>query len=38
MTAAAWIMMITTMGIVTGFTVYFFLKVLRTPRKPESDQ
>jgi len=40
MTTAALIMMITTMGIVASFTIYFFFKVLRTPRKPddESDQ
>lgn len=37
MTTLAWIMMITTMGIITSFTVYFFVKVLRTPPKSESD-
>jgi len=31
MTFAAWVTMITTMSVVTSFTLYFFLKVLRTP-------
>ncbi len=38
MTTTAWIMMLTTMGIITSFTVYFFLKVLKTPHKSESDK
>ncbi len=33
MTTAALVTMILTMGIVTGFTVYFFIKVLKTPNK-----
>ena len=37
MTAAAWIMMITTMGTVTAFAGYFFWKVLKTPPKSEQD-
>jgi len=31
MTLSAWITMITTMTVVTSLTLYFFLKVLRTP-------
>lgn len=31
MTSAAWITMIVTMGIVASFTVYFFVKMLKTP-------
>lgn len=29
--------MITTQGIVIGFTLYFFYKVLTTPPRPEPD-
>ena len=38
MTTLAWIMMITTMGIIAAFTIYFFIKVLRTPTRSESEQ
>jgi hypothetical protein len=38
MTTTAWVMMITTMGIIATFTGYFFWKVLRTPHKSESDK
>lgn len=38
MTAAAWIMMIATMGIVTSFMTYFFLKVLRSPRRMDEGE
>jgi hypothetical protein len=37
MTTTAVIMMVVTMGIVTAFTVYFFVKVLRTPTKSEEE-
>lgn len=37
MTTAALVMMISTMGIVTAFSVYFFWKVLKTPTKPDSE-
>jgi len=37
MTTTAIVMMIITMGIVTSFTVYFFVKVLRTPTKSEDE-
>ncbi len=37
MTTLAVVMMITTMGIITAFTGYFFWKVLRTPHKSESE-
>lgn len=37
MTPSAIIMMVLTMGVVTGFAVYFFIKVLRTPPKEGSD-
>ncbi len=36
MNLSAILMMVLTMGIVTGFSVYFFLKMLRTPRKSDS--
>ena len=38
MTTVAVIMMVVTMGIVTAFTVYFFVKVLKTPTKPEEER
>lgn len=38
MTAAAIFTMITTMGIVTGFAVYFFIKVLSTPPKKDGEE
>ena len=38
MTAAAIFTMISTMGIVTGFAIYFFVKVLRTPPKKDTEQ
>lgn len=37
MNTSALIMMITTEVIVTLVTVYFFLRVLKTPPKPEPD-
>ena len=37
MNTSALIVMLTTMSLVTGFTIYFFLKVLKTPPKPEPD-
>jgi hypothetical protein len=37
MTAAAWTMMLVTEILVTVVTVYFFVKVLRTPPKDEPD-
>jgi hypothetical protein len=37
MTVSAWVMMLLTMPIVTSFTLYFFLKVLRTPAHPSQD-
>lgn len=37
MTTTAVVMMITTMGIVTGFALYFFFKVLKTPPKQDSE-
>ena len=38
MTAVAILTMITTMGIVTGFAVYFFFKVLSTPPKKDWEE
>ena len=35
MTIVAILMMVITMAIVTGFSVYFFWKVLKTPNKSE---
>ena len=35
MNPSALIIMLTTVAFVTGFTVYFFWKVLHTPTKPE---
>ena len=37
MTAAAWTLMLVTEILVTVVTVYFFVKVLRTPPKDEPD-
>lgn len=37
MTATAWTMMLVTEILVTAVTVYFFVKVLRTPPKSEPD-
>jgi hypothetical protein len=37
MTATAWTMMLVTQGLVTVITIYFFVKVLRTPPKAEPD-
>ena len=37
MNPAALIIMLTTVVFVTGFTGYFFWKVLRTPPNPDSD-
>ncbi len=38
MTTAAWITMIATMGIVASFTVYFFLKMLKTPFHADEEE
>jgi len=38
MTAAAIFTMVATMGIVTGFAVYFFFKVLTTPSKKDGEE
>ena len=35
MTTGAWVMLATTWAIVIGYTLKFFLKVLRTPIDPE---
>jgi heme/copper-type cytochrome/quinol oxidase subunit 2 len=37
MTTTAWAMMLVTDILVTVITVYFFVKVLRTPSKEEPD-
>ena len=37
MTTSALIMILLTQGTVIGATVYFFIKVLKTPPKPEPD-
>ncbi|MEZ4809406.1 MAG: hypothetical protein R2819_03525 [Allomuricauda sp.] len=37
MNASALILMIVTVGTITGATIYFFVKVLRTPPNPEPD-
>lgn len=37
MNSSALFLMIATEVIITGITVYFFWKVLRTPPKPEPD-
>jgi len=38
MTLAAWIMMTTTFAIVTTFTMYFFVRVLRAPASNEQNE
>lgn len=37
MSLSAWITMLSTWGIITGYTVYFFLKVLKAPQKMDRD-
>ena len=37
MNTSALVIMLTTMLLVTGLTIYFFSLVLRTPPKPEPD-
>jgi heme/copper-type cytochrome/quinol oxidase subunit 2 len=37
MNTSALILMILTVGLVVGITIYFFVKVLRTPPNPEPD-
>ena len=37
MTGTAWGMMLTTWAVITFFTARFFLKVLKTPAKPDGD-
>ena len=37
MNTSAIITMVLVQGIVTAFTIFFFVKVLRTPPKPEPD-
>ncbi|MEW6750511.1 MAG: hypothetical protein AB1505_05985 [Candidatus Latescibacterota bacterium] len=37
MSTLAVLMMVLTMGTVTAFTVYFFVKVLRTPPHPAQE-
>jgi hypothetical protein len=37
MTTSAIIFMLLIQGLITGFTVYLFYKVLTTPPKPEPD-
>jgi len=37
MNTTALIMMVVAQGIVISFAAYFFMKVLRTPPKPEPD-
>jgi hypothetical protein len=37
MTNAALIMMLVTMGIITVGTVYFLVKALKSPKRPEPD-
>lgn len=37
MNSSALILMVTTWVIVTGFTVYFFIKVLQAPMRKEPD-
>jgi len=37
MNSSALIMMLVTEVIVTGFTIYYFVKVLKTPPKKEPD-
>lgn len=37
MNTSAIILMVSTQVTVTAFTIYFFIKVLRTPQRPEPD-
>ena len=37
MNTSALILMLSTVGAVAGITIYFFIKVLRTPPNPEPD-
>ncbi|WP_242926791.1 hypothetical protein [Pontibacter vulgaris] len=37
MNTSALIIMLTTLTLVTGLTLYFFARVLKTPPKPEPD-
>lgn len=37
MSNSAFVFMILVQGLVTAVTIYFFIKVLRAPSKPESD-
>ena len=37
MNVSALILMIVTVGAIAGVTIYFFVKVLRTPPNPEPD-
>jgi hypothetical protein len=37
MNTSALILMVSTMSIVTTITAYFFIRVLRTPPRPEPD-
>ncbi|MFZ5552554.1 MAG: hypothetical protein ACOZCO_05530 [Bacteroidota bacterium] len=37
MSTVALTLMICTYVVVTGFTLYYFIKVLKTPSKPEED-
>ena len=37
MNTSALIIMITTMALVTGLMIYFFMRVVNTPPKPEPD-
>ena len=37
-TTAAWIMLICTWAVIIGFTLYFFIKVLRTPQRDEDEE
>ncbi len=37
MSAAAWIMLVLTWTVVIFFTVKFFLKVVRTPPRPDGE-
>lgn len=37
MTTSAWILMISVWTLIISLTVYFFVKVLKTPKRPEPD-
>ena len=37
MNTSALVIMLTTMSLVTGMTIYFFYRVLKSPPKPEPD-